>query len=107
MALRHDETARSELDMKLKAGILTSATSAWSLPIVTATKRDGKKRFCVDFRNLNQIIKPLQLPLPKVQRFFGELPNGADSKPLYFFSRYCEIKMSEHCKGVSIWSLPI
>lgn len=98
MAPKHNELVRDELQKMLRAGIVTSATSAWSFSVVIATKKDGKPRFCVDYRVLNQRMKGDRFPLPKIQEIFDELSGGAVFTTLDFFSGYWQIRMSEDCK---------
>ena len=43
------------IDEMLDANIIRRSKSPWSFPIVD--KKDGTKRFCVDFRQLNKITK--------------------------------------------------
>ncbi len=44
------------IEEMLSANIVKKSRSPWSFPIVIADKKDGTKRFCVDFRELNQIV---------------------------------------------------
>lgn len=41
--------------------MIERSESLWSFPIVVVDKRNGGQRFCVDFRKLNAILKPLPL----------------------------------------------
>ena len=40
-------------DEMLQNGVIQHSMSPWASPIVLVTKKDGKQRFCIDFRNLN------------------------------------------------------
>lgn len=84
--------------MILKAGITTPATSAWSFLLVTASKKYVKARFFVDYRTLRQKTKADRFLLPRNQELFDELAGSVLITTLDFFSRYWQIKMSEHCK---------
>lgn len=50
----------------LEEGMIERSKSPWSFPIVVVDKKDGRHRFCVDFRKLNFITKPLAVPLPLI-----------------------------------------
>ena len=55
----------------LDANVIRRSTSPWSFPLVTVDKIDGSKRFCVDFRKLNQVTKKNSYPLPLIDDFLG------------------------------------
>ena len=60
----HEETKAQVNDM-LQQGIIQPSSSPWASPIVLVKKKDGKYRFCVDYRKLNQVTKKDAHPPPK------------------------------------------
>lgn len=70
---KHNDIGREELDMMLKARIVTSVTPAWLLPVEIEPKEDGKPQFCIDYWTLNQKMKADRSSLPKVQESFDGL----------------------------------
>lgn len=79
MPPKHNEIVKKELGMMLEADIVTPASSAWLFPVVIAGKKDGKPRFCVDYRALNERMKADQFPLPKIQEILMSLPGDLSS----------------------------
>lgn len=97
---------KEEIDKMLEAGIITSAISAWSFPVAIATKKDGKPRFCVDYRVLNQKMKADRWPIPKIQEIFDDLHGANIFSTLDLFSGYWKVKMFEDCreKTTFVWN---
>lgn len=50
----HNEKDESRINKILGAGVIVSATSAWSLPVVNTTRKDGKPRCFVNYQLLNE-----------------------------------------------------
>ena len=48
----------------LSKGIVEPSNSPWSSPIVLVKKKDGSTRFCVDFRQVNNLTRKDAQPLP-------------------------------------------
>ncbi len=67
------QTIGKAIDQMLSAGIIRESQSSWSFPVVIVNKKDGTKRFCVDFRKLNQITKPMVYPLPLIDDLLASL----------------------------------
>ena len=50
----------------LDADVIRRSRSPWSFPVVIVDKKNGSKRFCVDFRRLNKISKKNSYSLPLI-----------------------------------------
>ena len=59
---KEEEAVRDMLESR----VIEHSRSPWSFPIVVGSKKDGGHRFCVDFRALNKITRPLAYPLPLI-----------------------------------------
>ena len=59
------DDVKAQIDKLLEWGIIIPSTSPWSSSIVTAKKKDGGVRICVDYRAVNAVTDPdpYQMPL--------------------------------------------
>ena len=64
---------RSHLKEMLDLGAIRKSQSPWSSPIVLVRKKDGKLRFCIDLRKLNQRTVRDNYSLPKVEHMVEQL----------------------------------
>ena len=66
---------RDKIMELVELGILEESVSEHRSPVVLVNKRDGSKRFVVDFRKLNSMTIDDQVPLPsisEVRNIFGQ-----------------------------------
>lgn len=80
------------------SGLINPSDSSWSFPVVIATKEDGKRRFCVDYRTLHQRINPSRWPIPHIEEILDEVKGSHIFSTLYLFQRYWEVNMADACK---------
>ena len=83
------------VDEMLEAGIIRRSRSPWSFPVVVVDKKDGCKRFCVDFRQLNKITKPISYPLPVIDDILARLGEAKYFTTLDLKSGYWQVLMDE------------
>ena len=63
---KHWKMAEEEMQRMVDAKVVRPASGPWCAPVVIAIKKDGKPRFCVDYRQLNKITKADAYTLPRI-----------------------------------------
>ena len=58
---------REQVDTLLKHEVIEPSNSPWSFALVAAPKKNGKIRWCVDYRRLNEITRKDTFPLPNIE----------------------------------------
>ena len=89
-----DET----IDEMLDAKVIRRSRSPWSFPVVIVDKKDGSKRFCVDFRKLNQVTKKNSYLLPVIDDILALLGKAKYFTSLDLKSGYWQVLMNESDK---------
>ena len=79
----------------LEANVIRRSKSPWSFPVVIVDKKDGSKRFCVDFRKLNQVTKANSYPLPLIDDILALLGKAKYFTSLDLKSGYWQVLMEE------------
>ena len=90
LPLKHSDWVQRELDTLEKAGVITRSVSPWASPIVIVPKKTEpgeppRRRLCVDYRALNNLLPTVQkveprakgvltlVPLPKIDEIYAKL----------------------------------
>ena len=84
-----------QLEILLKQGIIEPAQSEWSSNVVLVKKKDQTWRFCIDYRQVNQISKKDSFPLPRIDSCLDTLSNSAWFSTLDMRSGYFQVKINE------------
>ena len=83
------------VDEMMAANKIKRSRSPWSFPVVFVDKKDGSKRFCVDFLKLNQITKHISYPLPVIDDILALLGKAKYFTSLDLKSGYWQVLMNE------------
>ena len=81
-----------------KDGIIRKSHSPWSSPVVIVGKKDGSKRFCVDYRKINAITTTDSHPLPRIEELLEQFRTSRWFSTMDLASGYWQIEMKEEDK---------
>lgn len=95
-----------ELDKMLELGVVEPSKSDWSSPILLLDKPDGSRRFCVDFRKVNQVSKKDAYPLPLITNILDHLRDARYLSSLDIKSAYWQIPLEEASKEKTAFTIP-
>ena len=92
------ELENEEVRRQVEAGVIEESNSEWAAPVLFAPKKDGKLRFCVDYRTLNAMTVKDSYPLPRMDECVDTLGAANIFTTLDAFWGYWQIKLSEKDK---------
>ena len=87
------QTVEEMVEKMLKQGVVKPSHSPWSSPVVLVEKKDGSKRFCVDYRRLNSVTKMDVFPLPRIDDTLDLLAGCQFFSALDLASGYWQVKV--------------
>jgi hypothetical protein len=86
---------RKYLDDHLKKGFIRQSSSPAASPVLFVKKPGGGLRFCVDYRQLNQITVKNRYPLPLLQETLNQLGEARYFTKLDIIAAFNKLRIAE------------
>ena len=95
----HREEAERQIKQMLDEKVIRHSNSPWSIPIALVYKKSGERRFCVDYRKLNQITRNDAHPLARISDLLDSVKDAKYFSTLDLRSGYWQIPVEpEDCQ---------
>ena len=89
---------KAHLKEMLDLGAIRHSNSPWASAIVLVRKKDGKLRFCIDLRKLNNRTLKDSYSLPRIEHVLDQLIGSTIFTTLDLKAGYWQVEMVEECK---------
>lgn len=90
----------------LARDVITPSTSPYNAPIIIAKKKDGRNRFCVDYRKLNAVTESEASTLPIIQETLSDLGTASIFTTLDLKSGYWQIPLINTSRRLTAFTTP-
>jgi len=100
---RREEMQRAVEELEAQ-GVVERSDSPWSSAVVLVTKKDGSRRFCVDYRALNDLTVKDSYPLPRIDDTLDALAGARWFSTLDLKSGYHQVEVAEEDKAKTAFS---
>jgi hypothetical protein len=91
MAPVEHEEVKKTIDKLLAKGYIRRNFSPWAFPILLVEKKDGAKRMCIDYRDLNAVTIKNKHPLPRIEDLFDQLQGACVFSKIDLLSGYHQL----------------
>ena len=79
--------------------VIRKSTSPWASPVILADKKNGKVRFCIDYRKLNNVTVKNAYPLPRMDQILEILGKSSYYSTIDLTDAFWSIKVKDENKN--------
>jgi len=90
--IEHEEVKKT-IDELLAKGYIRRSFSPWAFPLLLVDKKDGSKRMCVDYREMNAVTIKNKHPLPRIEDLFDLLRGARIFSKIDLRSGYFQLRI--------------
>ena len=98
------DDVRANIPEILDLGAIRPSNSSWASAIVLLGKKDGRLRFCIDLRRLNNRTVNDAYSLPKIESILDSLLGAKIFSTLDLKAGYWQVEMAEECKAYTAFT---
>ncbi|UYV72886.1 hypothetical protein LAZ67_10001072, partial [Cordylochernes scorpioides] len=98
VSAKERDIIKEQIDEMLTEGIIRPSSSPWSFPVILVKKRDGKYRFCVDYRKLNNVTVKDVYPIPRIDEVMDTLQGSTHFSAIDLRSGYWQVEVEKRDK---------
>ena len=95
-----------EVNKMLAEGIIEPSQSPWSSPVVLVRKKNGKRRFCIDFRRVNMVTEKDAYPLPQVEATLSKLREARFISSIDLANGYWQVPLAPESRPITAFTVP-
>ena len=99
----YDEV-KAHIQEMLDLGAIRPSNSPWASAIVLVRKKDGRLRFCIDLRKLNNRTVKDAYSLPRIESILDSLGGAQIFSTLDLKAGYWQVEMAEECKAYTAFT---
>ena len=99
----YDEV-KTHIQEMLDLGAIRPSNSPWTSSIVLVRKKDGRLRFCIDLRRLNNRTVKDAYSLPRIESILDSLGGAQIFTTLDLKAGYWQVEMAEECKAYTAFT---
>ena len=99
----YDEV-KTHLQEMLDLGAIRPSNTPWASAIVLVRKKDGRLRFCIDLRRLNNRTVKDAYSLPRIESILDSLDGAQIFSTLDLKAGYWQVEMAEECKAYTAFT---
>ena len=93
-----------QIDTWFEQGVIEPSVSPWSAPVVIAY-RNGKPRFCIDYRKLNAVTTLDEFPIPRQSEILQSLSGAQVLSSLDALSGFTQLELDpEDVEKTAFWT---
>nr|VZI43825.1 unnamed protein product [Spirometra erinaceieuropaei] len=104
--VQYQNEVRDLLDNMLATGVIRPSHSPWASPVTLVPKKDGKLRFCIDYRRLNAVTTRDSFPLPRIECTLDALAGSQWFSTLDLMSGYWQVEVEPTDRQKTAFILP-
>ena len=89
-----------------RQGVTEPANSPWGAPLIPVRKKDGRLRWCVDFRRLNEVTVKDSYPLPLITTNLHKLGSSSIFSTIDGTGAYHNVQIAERDRPLTAFLSP-